>query len=48
MPATKIAPKKGTTKACQHPGCPVVLRYTLDRGWVHGVRNWDYDHEPVG
>lgn len=43
--ATKLAPKKGATKACQHPGCKVVLRFTLN-GWKHGVRNWDYDHEP--
>lgn len=45
--APVIGPKKGATKACGHPGCKVVLRYTLD-GWKHGVRNWTYDHEPVG
>jgi hypothetical protein len=48
MAATKsrLAPKKGTTKACGHPGCKVILRYTLE-GWKHSVRNWTYDHEPV-
>lgn len=46
--APKIAIKKGSTKACGHAGCKVVLRYTANGTWVHGVRNWDYDHEPVG
>lgn len=45
--APKVKAKKGATKPCGHPGCPYVLRFTVDRGWVHGIRNFDYDHDPV-
>lgn len=38
--------KKGTTKQCGHPGCTMLLRYTLD-GWKHSIRQ-PYDHKPVG
>lgn len=37
-------PKNGTTDACAHEGCQMVLRYK-NGGWLHSIRA-RYDHQP--
>ena len=37
----------GSTDACSHPGCPIILRFkNATHGWRHSIVG-SYDHEPI-